>query len=97
MRDFPVRHIISEMRAGLTALEDPGRFGPFASGDRFKASIVYVGQVDVGFKLQVLELTAPALFPRADDLEPVDSLPGSDAAQTALSPPVGFPLVGSGE
>eukprot|EP00435_Cladocopium_sp_Y103_P060080 s726_g21.t2 len=51
--------------AGLTALEDPGRFGPFGSGDRFKASTVYVGQVDVGFKLQVLELTAPALFPRA--------------------------------
>ena len=53
------------MLAGLTALEDPGRFGPFGSSNRFKTSICYIGQVDASFKLQVLELAAPAIFPRA--------------------------------
>lgn len=55
----------SEMLAGLTALEDPGRFGPFSSADRFKTSVAYVGQIEPSFKLQVLELAAPAIFPRA--------------------------------
>ena len=55
----------SEIVAGLTILEDPGRFGPFSSSDRFKSSVVYTGQIDAAFKLQVLELAAPAIFPRA--------------------------------
>ena len=45
--------------------EDVGRFGQWSSADRFKTSVVYVGQIDQSYKISALGLCAPGAFPRA--------------------------------
>ena len=46
-------------------MDDAGRLGEWSSSDRFKTATVYVGQIDLSYKLSVLELCAPSVFPRA--------------------------------
>ena len=44
--------------------DDPNRFGPWVSSDRFAQKVIYIGQIDIDFKLSLVELCNPACFPR---------------------------------
>ena len=44
--------------------DGPNRFLPWGSSDRFAQKVVYIGQIDIDFKLSLMELCHPASFPR---------------------------------
>ena len=50
--------------SGQGHTDDPNRFGPWGSSERFAQKVIYIGQIEVDFKLTLMELCNPGLFPR---------------------------------
>lgn len=46
------------------AQDDPGRFAAWGSQEKFKNGTRWVGQVDLGYKITLLEVCNARIFPR---------------------------------